>query len=301
MGRNLQPAMEKIKISSIGLLGILIMGMLSFSVSSDILNKKGDIVGVIIPHHMIVSAKIDELLAGLAKENNFTRIIILSPNHFNYGFHYIQTTNDNLGSLRANLGVINQLNAGQTAVIENKDFQKEHGIMSEIPLIEKYWPAARIIPVTIKTATPEWRLKKLAHELTGYAGAKGYKNEKTLIIASLDFSHYCTEETAKKNDRRFTDWIAAHSNQQNNTDNNTSDKTTTAISLDQIKKLAVSFPDISKTAIAIDSAETFYTFWLIKSGLELNNYILFARTSGAEITGSRDPLQNTSHIFAIFK
>jgi AmmeMemoRadiSam system protein B len=293
MGRNLNDTMEKIKILSIALLGILIMGMPGFYMSSDtIIQRQSGDVAVIIPHHMIVSAKIDDLLGDLAKSYDFERIIILSPNHFNYGFRYIQTTNNSLDSMRIDIPAVTGLNAGQSAIIENKDFQKEHGIMSEIPFIKKYWPAAQLIPITIKTATPEWRLKKLSEELSRL------NNKKTLIIASLDFSHYCTEETARKNDRRFLDWISAHSK---TTDKKTSGKRGTSVSLEEIKQLAISYPDISTDAIAIDSAETFYAFWLLKSAKNLNDRSPFGRTSSAEITGNTDPSQNTTHIFATFK
>jgi AmmeMemoRadiSam system protein B len=112
----------------------------------------------------------------------------------------------------------------------------------------------------------------------------------TLIIASIDFTHYETEEIAIKNDKRIMDWLKTW-NAETKVQKNL---------LENIKKIALSISGNTKTAVAMDSPESFYTLVKIMENLGAKDSFLWKRTSSTSILNIKDPLQNTSHLFVTF-
>lgn len=130
-------------------------------------------LGAVIPHHLYVDFLIDEFYQTIASPN-IEQVILISPNHFGYGFSYIQKN-------------------------DYADF--EHGINNHLPYIAKYFPNAKILTITIKQDTPVNKLNELTADLT----SQNLKN--TLIIASIDFTHNEYEKFGLQNDNRTIEWL----------------------------------------------------------------------------------------------
>lgn len=262
---RIRKTIRKINIILIGALIILSALILLYPFklpekikTSEIATVKGKIHGIVLPHHLLVETFIDKFYHEVSiNRPDIKDIILISPNHFFYGFEYIQG--------------------------ETKNLEKEHGIMNELPFIKKYFPKAKVTPYTIKPGTPQNRLDPLISEISKK------NSDNTLIIASIDFSHYESEAISESNDAKTVMFLQKL---------NTLPKEENIF--DDIKTLSISHKFASQESVAIDSPETLYV--LVKL-MELQNsetFHLWKRTSTLSLTNIKDPLQNTSHIFGFF-
>lgn len=144
------------------------------------------IVGGIVNHHLLAGKLIKEFFCQVAS-SRIKRVIILAPNHFGLGNgQSISGVNDwqtSQGLLAVDKPAINYLKKNETIAIDDGVFIKEHGIGNLMPLIKIYFPQAKIIPLVIKERISAVNQEKLVQ------GLQTLTNEKTLVIASLDFSH----------------------------------------------------------------------------------------------------------------
>jgi len=240
---------------------------------------------VILPHHLLVGPLIEEFYRQLSANNDYGRIFLISPNHFDYGFHYVQTTDTPdptkiIGDL--DLESIKDLAASRSLSIEPEFYPREHGITVHLPFIRKFFPKAKVIPIIIKRTTPEKILNALADELLKIS------DEKTLIIASIDFSHYEEEKYALKNDRHTINWLE-------NLENNPPEHL-----LNDLKALALSAKENAGEEVGMDSPESLYVTAVLLNHLKAAHWSLWARTSSAMLMPGLKPKDNTSHIFGYF-
>ncbi|MFA5829463.1 MAG: AmmeMemoRadiSam system protein B [Candidatus Gracilibacteria bacterium] len=256
-------------------------------------NATGKIVGAVLPHHLLVANFIDDFYAELAKQIKPARIILISPNHFDKGVKYIQTAtvtpNDQYNDL-LDLQAINFLASKAGAFIENKYYSVEHGIYVHYPFIKKYFPQAQIIPITLKRGTPQAQMDKLIADLQDL---QKIENKTTLILASVDFTHYVSEDIAAKNDQQtiayFTQWASVESLRNN-----------PAQVFADLVRLSKSPKEQNPDAVAIDSPESIYVMLNYLNDNGVHGFSLWKRTSTLSLTTLKDPNMNTSHIFGKF-
>lgn len=247
----------------------------------------GQVGGIILPHHLLVSAYIDKFYAELAATNSYDRIVILSPNHFGYGFNFVQTNTVVADGLTADLPWVEDLDKAGTARIEPKFFGREHGVYVHYPFIKKYFPAAKIVPIIIKKDTPCEKVDSLVTELLQLEKSDPGK---TLYLASLDFSHYSSEKLSIANDNRTVEWLK------------------TPLSADlctQSRDMSVSLDNRVADAVAIDSAGVIYAMRKLMDerlmdGKTPLQFHFWARTSAAAIISGLRDADNTSHIFGYY-
>lgn len=242
--------------------------------------SENTVKGVVLPHHMIVKENIERLYAQISASNDIKRVIILSPNHFHYGFNYIQTTDRLNADLDAKF--ISVLSGRKGAFLEPKYFEEEHGVGVHLPLIEQYFQGAKVVPVIMKKYTPKERLDHLIDVILQQDLAN------TLVIASIDFSHYADEEFALKDDEETIEWLKEWGKNKGAED-----------PFKEIHELAVSSYGLND-AVAIDSPESLYVLIKLMEAQDAYNFTFKERTSSAANFGVKDPLQNTSHIFGTF-
>lgn len=291
MGRHFKHSMEKIKKINILLASALIIGALVFGVSKGNNEKNANkkVIGTIIPHHLLVENQMDQFYQKLAKENpEISKIILISPNHMGRGLNFLQTT-DNFSDLglptgQASLPDINQLVNHSPLYLEPKSFEKEHGIYNHLPFLKKYFPRARLIPIIIKLQTPENRLQMLISDLQKIITTD------TLIIASVDFTHYESEKIALENDNRTIAWLES-------LDSDKISKT----SLEDVRDLAKSPNKNTYEAVAFDSPESLYLLIKLLNHYNATDFSLYKRTSTLSLTKLTNFLDNTSHIFGEFQ
>lgn len=146
-------------------------------------------VGLVLPHHLIVEDKIDEVYKSVS-EYDFEKVLIIGPNHFGIGFNPIQTNRKNF--LSENIDLVK---------VESENYEKEHSIYSHYEFIDMYFPNAKVESLIIKQGVD----KDLLDELV--LGIESLDLKSTLFVASIDFAHGIPEDEAVKSDNKIIDWL----------------------------------------------------------------------------------------------
>lgn len=162
----------------------------------------------------------------------------------------------------------------------------EHGITVSWALLKEVFPNASLVPITIKPGTSQGELDRLIE------GMMELEIENTLVVASIDFSHYVPEEIAVSNDTQTVGWLESLSS-------------TTTEPLEWYEALQIlAYPNnllLYPDAVAMDSPESLYVLARLMDASDSTTFILWKRTSSASLTGITDPTQNTSHLFGWFE
>jgi len=139
---------------------------------------------VVVNHHLLAGNLIAKTLASITDTPD--TIILLSPNHFELGNGAFTTSNYDwssvFGNLHANTKFIDTL-VSSGLVQDPRIFPNEHGVTNLIPYITYAFPNSTIVPIAIKTGVSDETLEAFSKSLSSLT------TEKTLIIASVDFSH----------------------------------------------------------------------------------------------------------------
>jgi len=156
-----------------------------------------NVVGVIVPHHDLAADYTAELFQKIGKRNIQT-LIIIGPNHENSGAGDIIT-----GLVAYTLPqyqvyssstLVAKLLRDKIAVADTGRLQTEHSIYNIVPYVNYYFPEARIVPIILSGRVTLSQAKNLGKYLASFM------DEQTLIIGSIDFSHYLPTEKANAND-----------------------------------------------------------------------------------------------------
>lgn len=161
--------------------------------------------GVSVPHHMLAA---DLIARGIwaASSGRYTRVVILSPDHFRKLATPFGVTTGALDSVIGRSGSDAELS---TALLGSAPLfsdigtaDGEHGVHSVVPFVHAVFPDVPIVAVTAAVgATPaEWRR---AAELIG-----GLIGPETLVVQSTDYSHHLMQETAVLRDQETLAAIA---------------------------------------------------------------------------------------------
>lgn len=156
------------------------------------------VYGGIIPHHLIVKDKIAAFFLSLEKFD-YNRVVLISPNHFDQGQAKVITSKavwqTPYGLLGPDLEEINELIDSRSVGLEEDPFVNEHGIYNLVSFIKKSFPRARFIPLIIRSDFTAEESEILAKNL-----ADSLDINKTLVIASVDFSHNYPTKIADAHD-----------------------------------------------------------------------------------------------------
>ncbi|MDD5032467.1 MAG: AmmeMemoRadiSam system protein B, partial [Patescibacteria group bacterium] len=99
------------------------------------------------------------------------------------------------GHLEADREALNEI-SGDELRVEGEAIKNEHAITSEVAFIKKTFPQAKFLPIILKPGVSPEQARELAKKLFELG-----KNEKILVLASVDFSHYKDSQTARENDQ----------------------------------------------------------------------------------------------------
>ncbi len=154
-------------------------------------DMSGKLRGLIVPHAGYVYSGI-VAAAGyrLLKEHNsdYDDIIVMGPSHY-ATFYGAATVPSDVWEMPLGPVQMHPM-AGKYIVPLREVHEREHSVEVQIPFIQVCAPKANIYPLVLGDVAPE----ELANDV--------YKrlNERTLVIASSDLSHYYPYDTAIKLD-----------------------------------------------------------------------------------------------------
>lgn len=168
---------------------------------------QADVLGCILPHHLLASPMIDQVFNYGLRYEQYKTIVILGPNHKNVGKHNVSTADIKwrtpFGEAVPNPKIISKLISAGTAGVDNQNTQREHSIVAIVPFVKKYFPHAKIVPITFNYRTTSSEAYNLAYELSKLS------SNDTLVIASVDFSHHTTASIARDNDLKSIEIISS--------------------------------------------------------------------------------------------
>lgn len=172
--------------------------------ASNISNEAGEtrdvtIKGGIVPHHLLAGRMIASFFRDLAQDPPGT-VILLGPNHKLAGTSEVHTSSADwktaFGTLEADGELAKVLADRMNASENNRLMEDEHSISSLIPYIEYYMPDTKIVPVLLYGNYTQKQSKELGALLAEIVTER----PDTVIVASIDFSHYLDVVTADRMD-----------------------------------------------------------------------------------------------------
>ncbi|KUO50233.1 MAG: hypothetical protein APF76_11005 [Desulfitibacter sp. BRH_c19] len=171
----------------------------SYNVDFSEINNNGvHIDGAVVPHHLLAHELIEGVFHELYSQQPST-IILVGPNHFNKGEKILTTTlgwQTPFGIVKSNREIIEELTALGLVKVTEKVFDSEHSMGSLMPFIKYYLPDTKVVPIILHHDVSRQEAMNL-----GISIAEFLKDDKCIIIASVDFSHYLTRDEAQKRDR----------------------------------------------------------------------------------------------------
>ena len=174
--------------------------------------KKEDAKGIVVPHAgYIYSGKVAGAVYSRIKFPD--TFVILGPNHTGMGspFSMMHEGEWLMPAGKVNIDTILAKKIFVNSKYLEEDFLshlQEHSIEVQLPFMQYFGKDFRFVPITIRHYIADENYLKICKSI-GKAIAAGIKtlDEKVIIAASSDFSHYETQETANKNDNSAIDAI----------------------------------------------------------------------------------------------
>jgi poly-gamma-glutamate synthesis protein (capsule biosynthesis protein) len=141
------------------------------------------IYGGIVPHHLIASKQIGQFFSQLPAEA-YDRVVLLAPNHKNRGGQIIvsdQAWQTPFGVLEPDEAMMNKL----AIAIMPEPFGDEPAVSGLVGFIKARFTGVKFIPILLEGSVTAEQAARVASVL-----AETLPAEKTLVLSTIDFSHY---------------------------------------------------------------------------------------------------------------
>ncbi len=168
------------------------------------LEESETVIGGIIPHHLVANSFIADFYQAVSQAGDYDLIVIISPNHYTAGprvqigasdYYTYQGVIPIDEELIYDLTQENEEWGGLINVADESYLSIEHGQLVHMPYIKTYFPQAKVLSLMLAETRDLSDLSRLAQILYEAIG-----DRKTLLVGSIDFSHYLTLEEAENND-----------------------------------------------------------------------------------------------------
>lgn len=236
-------------------------------------NYQLDVKGLIVNHHLLAGGLIADVFCSVATDRELT-VVILSPNHFARGRGQVTTSIYDwatpYGILQSDQKLIKTISDAGVVAIDEGPFEREHGIYNLTPFVRKVLPHARIAPVIIKDNISQADRQRLIKFLSESLP------KDSLIIASLDFSHYLTSSEADRNDEKTLEIIKS-------------------LDYEGVTELN---PDNQPDNV--DSKPVLEIMLQLMSLNNANNFTLLSNSNSAKLVGDSNVTETTSYINGFF-
>ncbi|HCE31023.1 MAG: hypothetical protein UT54_C0003G0002 [Candidatus Daviesbacteria bacterium GW2011_GWB1_39_5] len=154
--------------------------------------------GGVVPHDLFASFIIADFFKRLAFQKPDS-IILLGPNHFEKGnFKVLSSLYDwdtPFGKVKPDKMTLNRLQELNLVKIDEDVLPQDQALSALMPFIKYFLPDAKVVPLLMSSRLNIKDAEILANQL----GNSGKKD--TVIISSVDFSHYLKSTQAKEKDK----------------------------------------------------------------------------------------------------
>lgn len=155
----------------------------------------------IVSHHLLAHKEINAFFKALSERVRPSVFIVVTPNHFLQGKARISLSpfpwRTYSGSVESDKAIYQRLLAAGGEE-DPHAFDGEHGIGALVPYIEKFFPGARMVAVSLRQS--HWdraRVLSVGREV----GNILKQRQNVFLLLSADFSHYADPETTRERDR----------------------------------------------------------------------------------------------------
>jgi AmmeMemoRadiSam system protein B len=159
------------------------------------------IKGGIVPHHLLAKDMISSFFEIVSVQKPEI-IIVIAPNHKGIGVSPIHTGDWSwqtpFGILDAEKTIANSFIDSNIASSNFDLLEEDHSISALVPYIKYYMPDCKIIPILLHGSLGLKDTQQLGKNLQAKLNKEG---KSSLIIASVDFSHYLPLEVADEMDK----------------------------------------------------------------------------------------------------
>ena len=170
------------------------------------LKKDEELAALIVPHAgYVYSGQVAAYAYKQLEGRDFGKVILIGASHHK-GFEGVATVaydsfNTPLGKVSVDTGAIKELKAlDRNIVTDNGAHDPEHSLEVQLPFLQRTLKSFKIVPLLFGNITPQTSVK-LADDIFRIA------DEKTIVIASTDLSHYYNNYTADRLDKEGLDAI----------------------------------------------------------------------------------------------
>lgn len=158
---------------------------------------RGDIKSIIVPHHLLASEIIADIMKRVSGRDIET-ITIIGPNHENIGTNKIATVKAKwqtpLGYVESDQEMVDKFASEFDIESDIEVFQNEHSIGAITSFVKYYFPDAKILPIVFDSYAGKEEVERVGEWLN-----KNLEKD-DLLITSLDFSHYLPRDEANQKD-----------------------------------------------------------------------------------------------------
>ncbi len=154
------------------------------------------VYGGVVSHHIPQTfPDLASFYLRLKETQPVKRFIVLGPDHVSAGSETITVSNQPFvtvfGEVKPIPGCAEKLETLEAAHIEESPFGPEHSIGSQMLLISRIFPGAQVTPIILRSDTSSAQAHRLSQALSQCF------DEETVLVASVDFSHYLSESQAR--------------------------------------------------------------------------------------------------------
>lgn len=141
--------------------------------------------GIILPHHLVAAAPIARAMEALAAHPP-KRVVIIGPDHLSRARRHAIVSEavweTPYGFVLPDSGAIARLTEVGAAAVDESVFGIEHSIPVLLPFVKRSFPNATVVPLLVRDGLRPDEMERLVAALPD--------DPETLVIASVDFSHY---------------------------------------------------------------------------------------------------------------
>ena len=153
---------------------------------------------LILPHHWLVGDLIVDGLRDLAATADYQRVVLVGPDHPNAGASPAATSerawDTPFGVVETDRAAVHRLLGMGVVRRDHLLIEHEHSVAGLVPAVAYFLPHARILPLAVRNDIRAAEATVLAEAVATLA------DDRTMIILSIDFSHYLTPREARRKD-----------------------------------------------------------------------------------------------------
>jgi len=182
---------------------------LSLLIPTNAFNETGDtasIVSGVVPHHMLAKEIIVDFFEFVAEQEKYPEtIVLLSPDHFNSSMLNRETSfitvnwetgHKKILEIPVDVSLLKKLSTNHSFKQNNGAILSEFGMTNLLPFIKKFLPETKIIPIIVPEDISRKQVNQLITTIDNIAPST------TLLVASVDFSHYLPTGAAEFHDMK---------------------------------------------------------------------------------------------------